>query len=114
MLWNFTYLWSNHLLYLGACEGGDGGFMTIELDDFKDLVWVVMDLNKNNKIVQAFEYESNALCLAGSMVGNMSYSGSGDIRLFGRGDGYTEVMVRQLPRKAILAEGITVAPGKFL
>lgn len=78
--------------------------------DFNDLVWVVMDGNKKWKIIQAFEVEDEALRLAGSIVGNMSYSGLGDIRLFGRGDGNTEIMVRQLPRKAVLAEDVIITP----
>lgn len=80
--------------------------------DFKDCVWVVMDLNKDNKIVQAFEAVKPALRLAGGMVGNMSYSGPmGDIYLFGRGDGYTEVMVRQLPRGVCLNEDVFITPA---
>ena len=83
--------------------------MTVE-NDLKDLVWVVMDGNNDWKIVQAFEVEQEALRLAGSMVGNMYYSSNGDIRLFGRGDGFTEIMVRQLPRKMVLAADVIITP----
>jgi hypothetical protein len=84
--------------------------------DFNDLLWVVMDLNKPTekgpKIVQAFEDVRKALRLAGSIVGNMSYAGPcGDIYLFGRGDGNTEVMVRQLPRAHCLKEDVFIIPG---
>lgn len=80
--------------------------------DWHDLVWVVMDGKADWKLVQAFEVEREALRLAGSMVGNMAYSGSGDIRLFGRGDGCTEVMVRQLPREMVLKEDCIITPKK--
>ena len=78
--------------------------------ELKDLVWVIMDGNNDWKIMQAFEVEKEALRLAGSLVGNMSYSGGGDIRLFGRGDGNTEIMVRQLPRKLVLADDVIIVP----
>ena len=79
--------------------------------DMNDCVWVVMDMNKDAKIVHAFEVLREALRLAASMVGNNSYAGPmGDIYLFGRGDGNTEVMVRQLPRSAVLRQDIPLTP----
>jgi hypothetical protein len=80
---------------------------------FDDCVWVVLDLNQGSKIVQAFEAVQPALRLAGSIVGNMSYAGPmGDIYLFGRGDGNTEVMVRQLPRGTCLNEDVIITPKR--
>jgi hypothetical protein len=70
-----------------------------------DLVWVVLDLNKGSKIVNISDKVGPALNVAAGMVGNRSYAGPlGDIYLFGRGDGNTEVMVRQLPREAAMRD----------
>lgn len=78
-------------------------------EEMKDCVWVVMNMNEPGKIDSAFVDVRKALRRAGSMVGNMSYAGPmGDIYLFGRGDGNTEVMVRQLPRAECLRDNVTI------
>jgi hypothetical protein len=70
-----------------------------------DLVWVVLDLNKQSKIMVVAHEVELALAAAASIVRNKSYAGPlGDIYLFGRGDGNTEVMVRQLPKEAALKD----------
>lgn len=77
--------------------------------DFSDLIWVVMD-GEDFKIRQGFERKNEALRLAASIVGNNSWSGGGDIHLFGPGDGTTTVMVRQIPRAVALKEDVFITP----
>ena len=77
--------------------------------NWKDLVWVVLDLDKSGKIHSAYENVQLALSQAAKIVGNMSYSGPlGDIYLFGRGDGRTEVIVRQMPRQTVLNDKVQI------
>lgn len=79
--------------------------------NFADRIWVVMLLNEDNRIPSAFEVLDEALTLAGSYAGNMSYAHAGDdIYLFGTGNGTTSVMVRQLPRQLVLNEDIPIIP----
>lgn len=84
--------------------------MTTELD-CNDQVWVVVNLEEGSKIESAFADRRKALRLAASMVGNNSYAGPlGDIYLFGPGDGTTTVIVRPMPRHAMLAEDVVIIP----
>ena len=77
-----------------------------------DLIWVVMLTSDGNKIVQGFEKLKPALRLAASTAGNNSYAGPlGGVYLFGRGDGNTEVLVRQLPRALCLKEDVFITPA---
>lgn len=81
--------------------------------DFNDLVWVVMNLEKDSKIELAAEDRDDCLRFAESIVGNRSWAHTGsDISLLGRGDGNTVIMVRQLPRASILKDDIPIRPGK--
>lgn len=75
------------------------------------MVWAVMLLNEANRIPSAFEALDAAMRLAASYAGNNSFAHpGGDIFLWGPGDGTTSVMVRQLPREALLAEDVPIIP----
>jgi hypothetical protein len=63
-----------------------------------DLVWVTMNLEDGNRIAYAGPSRGVACRVAAALVGNSSGADTGEIVLYGPGDGTTAVMVRQLPR----------------
>src|SRR5262245_8744151 len=66
--------------------------------DLNDLVWVTMNLDDGNRIAYAGPYRLVACRVAAALVGNSSGTNTGEIVLYGPGDGTTSVMVRQIPR----------------
>lgn len=67
-----------------------------------EFLWVTMDLDSDNRLVYAGPSRQKAMRVAAALVGNNSYAGpSGDIYLYGPGDGSTSVIVRQLPKVGV-------------
>lgn len=74
-----------------------------------DLVWVVMNLERDNKIELASMDRSKCLRHAEGLVGNRAWAHTGsDISLLGQGDGNTSVMVRQVGRESVIDDGIPI------
>lgn len=65
-----------------------------------DYLWVTMNLDDNNRIAYAGPSRAIACRVAAALVGNNSPADTGEIVLYGPGDGSTAVMVRQLPAAA--------------
>src|SRR5829696_1152540 len=65
------------------------------------LVWVTMNLDDSNRIAYAGSDRRKACRVAAALVGNNSGMDTGEIVLYGPGDGTTSVLVRQLPVDAI-------------
>lgn len=74
------------------------------VETMKDLLWVTMNLDDNNRTVYAGPSLAEARRVASALVGNSSFARTDDIHLYGPGDGSTSVMVRQIPRVAMNEE----------
>ena len=61
------------------------------------MMWVTMNLEDGNRLAYVGNSKSIACRVAEALVGNHSGANTGEIVLYGRGDGTTSVMVRQLP-----------------
>jgi hypothetical protein len=61
------------------------------------LLWVTMNLEDGNRIAYAGPDVRTAMRVAAALVGNNAVADTGEIKLYGPGNGTTSVMVRQLP-----------------
>jgi hypothetical protein len=66
--------------------------------ELTDLVWVTMNLEDGNRLAYVGPSKRTACLVAAALVGNSAAADTGEIVLYGRGDGSASVMVRQLPR----------------
>lgn len=64
-----------------------------------DTVWVLQDLDTGAEL--AFTAQHLAMHAAEKIVGNRAVSGTGDILLYGPGNGTTRVMVRRFTRDEV-------------
>jgi hypothetical protein len=67
----------------------------------KDLVWVTMNLDDGNRIAYAGNSRATARRVAEALVNNRAGADTGEIVLYGPGNGDTTVMVRQLPKSCL-------------